>query len=74
MTDTYLDTTVKRIYKTNYFVIILLLLALVILILTVFTILDKDKIVDEVDSLIEKDKEDETSKTEEINDDNIEIL
>lgn len=73
MTDTYLDTTAKRVFKTNYLIIILLLLALVIFVLTIFTMLDKDKIVDEVDGLIEKDnKKGDKKENEEDND--IEIL
>ena len=74
MTDTYLDTTIERVFNTNIIIIILLLLSVVILVLTVFTLLDKDKIVDEVDSLIEKEKAEEEEEVEEEKDDDIEIL
>lgn len=55
LTNTYLDTTLPKIHEFNYFVLILLLVALALFILLVFTIFDKDKLVDEVDNIIEKD-------------------
>ena len=53
LTNTYLDTTLKQVHETNYIVVTLLVMALVLVVLVIFTILDKDKIVDEVDHIIE---------------------
>lgn len=61
LTDTYLDTTQPKNHNLNYIIITLLLMTFVLFILIIFTILDKDKIVDEVDSLLEKEI-DETNK------------
>lgn len=55
LTNTYLDTTLPKTHEFNYFVFILLLVALALFILLIFTIFDKDKLVDEVDNIIEKD-------------------
>ncbi len=55
LTDTYLDTTQSKSHNLNYIIIILLLMTFVLLILIIFTILDKDRIVDEVDFILEKE-------------------
>lgn len=55
LTDTYLDTTQPKNHHLNYIVITLLLMTVVLFVLIIFTILDKDKIVDEVDSILEKE-------------------
>ncbi len=55
LTNTYLDTTLQKTHEFNYFVLTLLLVALALFILLIFTIFDKDKLVDEVDYIIEKD-------------------
>lgn len=55
LTNTYLDTTLQKTHEFNYFVLTLLLVALALFILLIFTIFDKDKLVDEVDNIIEKD-------------------
>lgn len=55
LTNTYLDTTLEKTHEFNYFVMILLFVALGLFILLIFTIFDKDKIVDEVDHIIEED-------------------
>ena len=62
MTNTYLDTTKKEEHRFNNFILILLLMALAIVILLIFTIFDKDKIVDEVDEIIEKEEKKLQSK------------
>ena len=62
MTNTYLDTTKKEEHRFNNFILILLLKALAIVILLIFTIFDKDKIVDEVDEIIEKEEKKLQSK------------
>ena len=75
LTNTYLDSTLEQSHKTNYIIVILLVMALVLFVLIIFTLFDKDKIVDEVDEIIEKeiDKE-EHKKNNNKKDDNIEIL
>lgn len=55
LTDTYLDTTQTKKENLNYIVITLLLMAFVLLILIIVTLFDKDKIVDEVDNILEKE-------------------
>lgn len=55
LTNTYLDTTIKKTRKLNYFILVLLLMALVLFILLIFTIFDKVKTVDEAYNMIEKD-------------------
>lgn len=55
LTDTYLDTTKGQKHDLDYIVIILLVMTFILLVLIVVTILDKDKIVDGVDNLIEKE-------------------
>lgn len=55
LTNTYLDTTLEKTHEFNYFVMILLFVALGLFILLIFTVFDKDKIVDEVDHIIEDD-------------------
>lgn len=62
LTNTYLDTTLPKTHEFNYFVLILLLVALSLFILLVFTIFDKDKLVDEVDNIIEKDLKKQKNK------------
>lgn len=62
MTNTYLDTTKKEEHRFNKFILILLLMALAIVILLIFTIFDRDKIVDEVDEIIEKEEKKLRSK------------
>ena len=62
MTNTYLDTTKKEEHRFNNFILILLLMALAIVILLIFTIFDRDKIVDEVDEIIEKEEKKLQSK------------
>ncbi len=54
MTNTYLDTTIPKTHKTNYIIVSLLVLALILFILIIFTIFDKDRIVDEVEVIVEK--------------------
>ncbi len=85
LTDTYLDTTKEKQKDLNYFIIILLLMSFVLLVLTIFTIFDKDKIVDEVDHILEKEiqeskkhkkkknKKDKKIKKDQSNDD-IEVI
>ena len=48
LTNTYLDTTIPKTHKTNYIIVLLLTLALILFILIIFTIFDRDRIVDEV--------------------------
>lgn len=55
LTNTYLDTTIKKTRKLNYFILALLLMALVLFILLIFTIFDKVKKVDEAYNMIGKD-------------------
>lgn len=55
LTNTYLDTTIKKTRKLNYFILILLLMALILFILLIFTIFDKVKQKEEVDNIKEKD-------------------
>lgn len=55
MTNTYLDTTIPKTHKTNYIIVSLLVLALILFILIIFTIFDKDRIVDEVEEILEKE-------------------
>ncbi len=55
LTNTYLDTTIPKTHKTNYIIVALLTLGLIIFILIIFTIFDKDRIVDEVEEIIEKE-------------------
>lgn len=79
MTNTYLDTTIKKSRSVNYIIVMLLVLALILMGLIFFTLFDRDKIVDEVDLFIEKEilKEREKNKNgdkDENNNDNIEIL
>lgn len=53
LTNTYLDTTLNKTHSTNYIIVTLLVMAIIIIVLLLFTIMDKDKIVDEVDHIIE---------------------
>lgn len=62
LTDTYLDTTQEKKENVNYIIIILLLMSFVLLVLIIFTIFDKDKIVDEVDYIIEKEIKEKPKK------------
>lgn len=62
ITDTYLDTTIAKKHDTNYIIIVLLLMSFVLLVLIIFTIFDKDKIVDEVDNILEKEIKDKQKK------------
>lgn len=55
LTDTYLDTTLSKKHDTNYIIIALLLMAFVLLVLIGFTLFDRDKIVDGVDNILEKE-------------------
>lgn len=57
LTNTYLDTTIPKTHKTNYIIVALLTLALILFILIIFTIFDKDRIVDEVEEIIEKEND-----------------
>ena len=58
LTDTYLDSTMSKKKDVNYIIVVLLLMTFVLFILIIFTIFDKDKIVDEVDYMIEKEIDD----------------
>jgi len=53
LTNTYLDSTKKQEQNFNWIVVILLILELVLFVLIIVTILDKDRLVDEVDRLVE---------------------
>lgn len=53
LTNTYLDSTKKQVQNFNWIVVILLILELILFILIIITILDKDRLVDEVDRLVE---------------------
>lgn len=57
LTNTYLDTTIPKTHKTNYIIVLLLTLALILFILIIFTIFDRDRIVDEVEEIIEKEND-----------------
>lgn len=57
LTNTYLDTTIPKIHKTNYIIITLLILGLIIFLLIILTIFDKDKIVDEALEIIKKEND-----------------
>ena len=54
LTDTYLDTTKEVTYNFNWIVVVLLALDAVLIFLVIITILDKDRLVDEVVELEEK--------------------
>lgn len=56
LTSTYLDTTMDRVQNTNYTIVLLMSLILIILVLLVLTIFDRDKIVNEVGLILEKDR------------------
>lgn len=62
LTDTYLDTTMSKKKDVNYIIVILLLMTFTLFILMIFTIFDKDKIVDEVDHIIEKEIDNKNTK------------
>ena len=64
LTNTYLDTTIEKQDELNYYVIVLLLVALVIFLVLVYTIFERDKT---------KTKE-IVIKSEEKNKDDIEII
>jgi len=53
LTNTYLDSTKEEVHNFNWIVVILMILDLILLVLIVVTILDKDRLVDEVDRLVE---------------------
>ncbi len=53
LTNTYLDSTRKQEKNFNWIVVILMVLDFALLVLIVVTILDKDRLVDEVDRLME---------------------
>lgn len=53
LTNAYLDSTKKEEHQFNWIVVILMILELVLIVLIVVTILDKDRIVDEVDRIVE---------------------
>lgn len=57
LTNTYLDTTIPKTHKTNYIIVLLLTLALILFILIIFTIFDRNRIVDEVEEIIEKEND-----------------
>ncbi len=56
LTNTYLDSTREKQKNFNWIVVILMILDLILLVLIIVTILDKDKIVDEVDKLVEQEE------------------
>ncbi len=62
LTNTYLDASVAKVHEFNYFVMTLLFVALALFILLLFTIFDKDRLVDEVDHIIEDEKKKPTTK------------
>ena len=55
LTNAYLDTTIKKVHKFNYTMLILLLMIVILIILLLTTLFDKDKIVDEVNKKIDED-------------------
>lgn len=56
LTNTYLDSTKKQVHNFNWVVVILMILDFVLIILIIVTILDKDRLVDEVDRLVEQEE------------------
>ena len=56
LTNTYLDTTKEKKDSFNVILFITLLLLLVVIILFILTIIDKDKIVDDVEKELKKTK------------------
>lgn len=56
LTNTYLDSTKEKQKNFNWIVVILMILDLVLFVLIIITILDKDKLVDEVDKLVEQEE------------------
>lgn len=70
MTNTYLDTTIKKVEKTNYIVITLLVLIVLLFILLLLTLIDRDMIVNKASKALEKEqkkkKKKEKKKKEEL--------
>lgn len=56
LTNTYLDTTIEKNDSFNLILFITLLLLLVVIVLFVLTVIDKDKIVDDVEKELKKTK------------------
>lgn len=56
LTNTYLDTTIEKKDSFNLVLFITLLLLLVVIVLFALTIIDKDKIVDDVEKELKKTK------------------
>ena len=56
MTNTYLDTTIKKVEKTNYIVITLLVLIVLLFILLLLTLIDRDMIVNKASKALEKEQ------------------
>ena len=56
LTNTYLDTTIEKNDSFNLVLFITLLLLLVVIVLFVLTVIDKDKIVDDVEKELKKTK------------------
>lgn len=56
LTDTYLDSTKEEQHPLNWTVVVLLVLDAILIIVIIVTILDKDRLVDEVDRLVELEK------------------
>ena len=55
LTNSYLDTTISRKDEFNVILFVTLFLLFVVIMLFIITILDKDKIVDNIDNKIEKE-------------------
>ena len=56
MTNTYLDTTIKKVEKTNYIVITLLVLIVLLFTLLLLTLIDRDMIVNKASKALEKEQ------------------
>ena len=56
ITNTYLDTTIKKVEKTNYIVITLLVLIVLLFILLLLTLIDRDMIVNKASRALEKEQ------------------
>ena len=55
LTNSYLDTTINRKDEFNVILFVTLFLLFVVIMLFIITILDKDKIVDNIDNKIERE-------------------
>lgn len=62
ITNTYLDTTIHKIEKTNYIVITLLVLIVLLFILLLLTLIDRDMIVNKASKALEKEQKKKKKK------------